>query len=475
MGTVYEKNKSKITVGFQKRLPDWVETESSFHLSISANRTTYQRMFKTLEDVQQGQHSRAAQLRDLSLGLRKAEWGSAEKLTFFNQALNENQKQAVSRAFESQDFLIIHGPPGTGKTSVLVELIQQISKRKESVLVTAPSNAACDHLLACLVNVGLHPVRMGHPARMNRAFREHTFSYQLMNHRYGKLISDNEARIDQMDRQKNRREERRVMDYGERREFREEFRRLREENKILKAEIMKDVWNQADIMIATLVGSGDRLVQSKPFDWVIIDEATQGLEPETWIPIQSAAKRVVLAGDHQQLSPTLFSEEAIKGGLGKSLFERLHENLQEDAKVLLTTQYRMHEKIMKFPSQKFYQDQLIADDSVASASFDEAPTTTPSAGEPFVFVDTAGLGYEEQSDPGTSSRFNEEEAKVLIKLLNEILSAGVEASSIGVISPYRAQVKLLDSLMDQPGLEIDSIDSFQGRGKRGDFGFACSF
>ena len=477
VGTVYEKDRTSITVAFSGRIPGWVESEKSFQLSLSENRTTYQRMYEALQMTRTAEHSRVARLRDISLGLKKPLLGDPvpeEVLRSFDPTLNPDQRKAVAMALETEDVLLIHGPPGTGKTRVLTEIIHQAFQKGQTVLVSAPSNAACDHLVECLVRKKILVTRLGHPARITERIREHTLSYKLAAHPYAKMIDAHETQLEQFARQKERRQDRRVMSWEERNEMRNEVNRLRDDIRDLKTQIFKQVWNASDVVVATHTVCGDPLIRAKAFDWVILDEATQGIEPATWIPMRHGGK-VILAGDHCQLPPTVFRSRPGERGLGFTLFERLHEVLDAKFKVRLERQYRMHETIMDFSSREFYDNALTADPSVARHELKDLSNVKTEGldGTPVVFLDTAGLGYEEEVEEGTESRYNSQEAKLVVKELGRLIKAGVPPEEIAVISPYSAQVKLLTGMIlgekgdpgDLAALEIDSVDAFQGREK----------
>lgn len=479
VGTVYEKEKKKITVAFGPKLPGWVGQESLYHLSVSENLTTYDRMYSAIREVGGASHNRMARLRDISLELKKAEFKdpiSPDQIEWVNKHLNETQKKAVCMALEAEDVAIIHGPPGTGKTRVLVEIISQARKKGESILVSAPSNAACDYLVECLIEAKVPVTRLGHPARMTERIREHTLAYKVARHPYAKMIDKNESRLDQLNRQKERRQDRRVMSWEKKNEMYDEIRALRQDIRNLKAEIFNQVWNASDVVVATHTVAGDPILKSRVFDWVVIDEATQGIEPSTWIPI-ARANKVVMAGDHCQLPPTIFSNDKRPDSLRFTLFERFHKILDDRSKIRLEVQYRMNEKIMDFSSQEFYDKALIADPGVRHhvlADLHHVKKEEPTE-SPIIFLDTAGLGFEEAMDASSSSFYNEDEAKLLIQQYRHLIDAGVNPHLIGIVSPYSAQVKLLNNLLlqdqaDDPvawkkGPEIDSVDSFQGREK----------
>ena len=476
-GAVYERDRMRITVAFSGHLPAWIDREDSFQLSAAENLYTYERMYDALRQVKDAGHSRIAVLRDISLGLREPKFNdpvTIPKFHFLDPTLNETQKKAVCLAAETKDILLIHGPPGTGKTRVLVEIIRQAVAKGEGVLVSAPSNAACDNLVEWLAFHKTPVTRLGQPARVSERIREYTLSYKLAAHPYAKMIEENEARLDQLLKRKERRLVRRTYQWEERKEMRTEIEQLRKDIRDLKAQIFQQVWNASDVVVATHVGAADPLIKAKAFDWVVLDEATQGIEPATWIPLLHAG-RVIMAGDHCQLPPAVHSSNEGKDSLGFTLFERLHEKLGEASKVRLERQYRMHERIMDFPSREFYDKKLVADDSVKRHALTDLPFIKGKDLDltPAVFLDTAGLGHEEETEEGTGSRSNLEEARLVVRELGRLLDAGVRPIDIAVISPYSAQVKLLTGMIigdnQDPGeiadLEIDSVDAFQGREK----------
>ncbi|MFZ5802653.1 MAG: AAA domain-containing protein [Candidatus Omnitrophota bacterium] len=476
-GTVYEKDRLTITVAFARELPGWVGNDKFYELSLAENQTTYDRMYEALRAVSQARHSSPAVLRDICLGLRKPRLLDPQdpgRRIFHFPQLNEAQKKAVCMALQAQDVMLIHGPPGTGKTQVLVEIVFQARAQGETVLVTAPSNAACDHLVECLVRAGIPVTRLGHPARTTAAIREHLLSYQMKRHSYAQLIEEHQARLDQIFRQKERREDRREFSYEEKKELAEEIRTLKQEIKNLRAEIFRQVWSGSEVVIATHTMCGDPILKDKAFQWVIVDEATQAIEPASWIPVTHAG-RLILAGDHRQLPPTVLSKSQGPETLMFSLFERFHAVLGEESKIRLAEQYRMHEKIMNYSSEEFYEGKLSAAPQVRHHTLAGLPgvAATSETGEPVMFLDTAGLGYEEKWSDGSSSPFNPEEAKLAVVFFRKLCEAGVPARAIGLISPYAAQVRLLISLIYQDewdiekgeGPEIDSVDAFQGREK----------
>ncbi len=483
-GVVYTRSANSITVAFSGgEMPDWIQHTELFQLTLGESRTSFERMFVMLDRVRDAKHNRLAKLRDIALGLKAPELGDPvkpEKLSFFHPGLNEQQKKAVAMALENKDIFVLHGPPGTGKTSVLVEMVRQAKERGETVLISAPSNAACDHLVDCIAACNLKVTRLGHPARVSPAVRDHTLSFQLALHPYAKLLESNHAKLDQLFKQRLRRRERREMSWEEKDEMNAEIDALKAENKEIKAQIFNEVWNSTDIVIATHVVCADPLLESKKFDWVIVDEAGQGIEPATWIPLAHASSqggtaqggRVVLAGDHEQLPPTVLSNYQGRGSLAYTLFERFHDVLPATSQLRLELQYRMHEEIMQFSSEAFYEGALIAAEANRAHTLKDLPQVTAHelTEKPVVFIDTAGLSYDEVFEDGSFSRYNPGEAQLVLRQVKDLTEKGVSSSEIAVISPYSAQIKWILQKMDEQGMggydiEVDSVDSFQGREK----------
>jgi superfamily I DNA and/or RNA helicase len=468
-GTVYDKTASEITVAFDRDLPEWIHEGSALQLNLAGNRATFKKIYRALAEAREAEHSRLAYLRNVFLGLRPPADGDPvrpEDLRFFNEGLNPSQQEAVRVALEAPDVALVHGPPGTGKTTVLVEIIRQAAARKKFVFATAPSNTACDHLLECLAAAGLAVIRLGHPARILTHLRQHTLDFKLARHPHAKLIDETEKRIEKLFLRRERYAERRALDRDERTGIREEIRGLRSEIRALEAEIYDGVWNETEVVVGTHAGAADRVFEKRPFDVLVMDEASQATEASSWVPLLKAGK-VILAGDHFQLPPTVRSVEAAKSGLGLTLFERLYEILGGRFVTLLDVQYRMNEKIMNFSSRRFYGGKLIADASVRRHTLADLPHVRrgPKSEEVFLFLDTAGCGFEEAVEPGSQSRYNPEEAEWVCRELRDLIDHGVKPAEIAVISAYSAQVRVLRSRIPDEEIEIDSVDGFQGREK----------
>jgi len=234
----------------------------------------------------------------------------------------------------------------------------------------------------------------------------------------------------------------------------------------IEEQLVEHLLDTAPVICATLTGLDSQILRDRTFDLVVIDEASQATEPACWIPILRSG-RVILAGDHCQLPPTVVSQAAARQGLATSLMERLILDLTSGISHRLTIQYRMHSAIMGFSSQEFYESSLIADSSVAGRLLSDLPgvIATPMTTSPLEFIDTAGASYDEETEPDGESRFNSAEADFVGRRVEALLEAGLSASDIAVIAPYAAQVRLLRERLRGEGLEVDTVDGFQGREK----------
>ncbi len=377
--------------------------------------------------------------------------------------LNMNQQLAVKKILSAQDLAIVHGPPGTGKTTTLVQAIKLMAS-KEQVLVVAPSNTAVDLLSEKLAAEGLNVLRIGNPARVSEKLMDLTLDSQMSIHSYTK---ENRKLKKQASEYKN-------MAHQYKRNFGKAERDQRkvlfdEAHKIMKDVakteqfIIDDLVSKAQVITATLAGANHWTIKELTFGTVIIDEAGQALEPASWIPILKA-KKIVLAGDHCQLPPTIKSSTAAASGLNKTLMEKCID-LHPNAVVLLNEQYRMNEGIMGYSSQTFYGGSLQAHDTVAHRLLFSGDT-------PLSFIDTAGCGFDEK--PVGSSISNPEEASFLFKYLEKFVLNFKSSSvfpTIAIISPYREQIHLLkEHLINTPELlaftdyiSVNTIDSFQGQ------------
>jgi ATP-dependent RNA/DNA helicase IGHMBP2 len=382
--------------------------------------------------------------------------------------LNQSQQAAVQQILAANELAIVHGPPGTGKTTTLVQAIKALINRdKQPVLVVAPSNAAVDLLSEKLSDEGLNVVRVGNPARVNERQLSLTLDSKMTAHPQNKEIK----RLKKQAREYRdmAHKYKRSFGYAEREQRKALFTEARNiSNEVERTEqyITSDVLSRAQVITATLVGANHYTVRQLQFDTVVIDEAAQALEPACWVPILKA-KKVVMAGDHCQLPPTIKSAEAVRGGLGTTLMEKCVD-LHPKAVTLLQEQYRMHRQIMQFSSGEFYGGRLQAHPMVAEHKL--LPDD-----QPLVFMDTAGCGYEEKKvDAGIS---NPEEANSMFRHLAAYVQqllphyALTAFPSIAIISPYRHQVEWLKEQVPVfpgltevlPAISVNTIDSFQGQ------------
>jgi len=456
-------------------MPDWI-SDGQLGLDVMFDEMTYKEMEHAVKSVIKAEDNRVAELREIFLGdiKNKNNTGGfkSENTVDYQEAikiLNESQIKAVDQILQTQDVAFIHGPPGTGKTTTLVQAIILTNKIEGQVLVCTPSNAAIDLLVEKLSTQGLNVVRIGHPARVTEQTLSKTLDARIANHsNYGEL----RALRKQMEQARAAASKfKRNFGYNEkaqRRQLKEEARALKSDADMLEFYIINDLLQKADVICSTLVGSSHPVIRGRKFKTVFIDEAAQSLEPACWIPMLKS-QRAILAGDHCQLPPTIKSNEAAKSGLALTLFEKGISKHPEMA-TMLQVQYRMHEAIMKFSSRYFYKDELVAHASVKTELL--RPNQLP-----IEFIDTAGCGYAEQQDPETLSRFNVEEANLLIhqveKLVEEVgMEEWLEQKiSMGIITPYRAQVDYLLKLAESSHLleplhkliTINTVDAFQGQ------------
>ena len=464
-GVVTRVYKDSLQVAFSQ----WPETETerpSFRLDRSSDEISRQRQRHALEQAQAANSSRLGALRDVLLGKNPAVFQALPEIKPFDRNLNESQLEAVRFALSAVDVAIIHGPPGTGKTTTVVELIRQAVSRGQRVLVVAPSNIAVDNLLEKLLAAGEKAIRLGHPARVLPELRQHTLDLMVENHPDMKVVQrlTREARSlrDQASRYTRARPE-----PGARQALRQEAKRALADARKIEDLLVERLLNTAQIVCATNTGLDRDLLGSQSFEWCIMDEASQSTEAGAWAPLQ-IAQRLVLAGDHYQLPPTVISAEAAAQGFNISLLERLMSELGKGISRQLTVQYRMHREIMEFSSSEFYEGSLTAHASVEGHLLQELPglqvnELTETA---IHFIDTAGASYDEAVEAEGESRYNLSEALLVVNKVQALLDAGLAASEIAVISPYSAQVRLLrERLARLPEMEIDSVDGFQGREK----------
>jgi ATP-dependent RNA/DNA helicase IGHMBP2 len=463
-GVVSRVSKDSLQVAFSQ----WPETESersTFRLDRSSDEISRQRQRQGLEKASAATNSRFADLRDVLLGLRSPAFHPVESSPAYDATLNPSQMAAVCFALTADDVAIIHGPPGTGKTTTLIELIRQITRKGQRVLAVAPSNIAVDTLFEKLLATGEKAIRVGHPARVLPELRQYTLDALVETHPNVKLARKLTREAYAL-REQAAKYTRARPEPGERRAKRQEAKQMLADARKIEDQVAESLLDSARVVCATLTGLDRDLLDSQHFDWCIMDEASQSTEAAAWSPLQ-IVDRLVLAGDHFQLPPTIISVQAASEGFNVSLLERLIEQSGQDISRLLIVQYRMHQDIMKFSSQEFYQDSLVADGAVRDHLLQDLPGLAANelTETPIDFIDTAGASYDENAEPEGDSLFNLSEADLVVEKVQALLDAGLSAAAIAVISPYSAQVRLLRERLQQPELEIDSVDGFQGREK----------
>jgi len=456
-GVVCARTQATIDVSIDQ----WPEGDI-FRIDLSADEVTRQRQMSAMRTIEQSR-GRIAALRDILLLDREATFWEPKDIEVAAH-LNSSQCEAVRFALSARDLAIIHGPPGTGKTTTVVEIIRQAVQRGEKVLACAPSNAGVDNLLERLVPLGIPVVRVGHPARVHETLQSHTLDALIENDETMDLVKDYMREAERLTKQSNR-YTRAKPHPGYRQQLREEIRDLREAAKRLERQVSDGILDGADVVCATTTYDpqvlGDRL-----FDLAVIDEACQSTEPGIW-PVVLRADRLVLAGDHCQLPPTVLSTEAASEGFAVSMMERLVHDLGKKVTRQLTVQYRMHRDIMGFSSAEFYNNSLIADPSVTQHLLTDSPEIIPSelTSSPLLFIDSAGANWEEQIEPDGESKLNPDEGRLLLKMLEELIDSGLHPRDIAVIAPYAAQVRWLRDHYRGAKVEIDTVDGFQGREK----------
>ncbi|MCC2546242.1 AAA domain-containing protein [Hymenobacter sp. BT175] len=477
-GVVTAVRRNKILLATNREdLPDWAD-EGKLGVDLTFDEVSYREMEYALGKVMGAYEGRLAELRDVLLGAKPARYKPESEATlYYPSPLNESQLAAVRHVLAAQDVAIIHGPPGTGKTTTLVQAIIETIRRERRVLVCAPSNTAVDLLTEKLAERGVNVIRMGNPSRVSELLLHHTLDAQIMEHKsYAELKSMRQTAEQYREQAGKFKRHFGWEEREERRHLKEQAHQLLQESDQLERYITEDLLDKVQVITCTLVGASNRAIRHLTYETVFIDEAAQALEPGCWIPI-TKANRVVLAGDHCQLPPTVKSEQAARDGLRETLFEKCIVR-QPDSARMLQVQYRMHEQIMEFSSQQFYDGKLTAHETVRAADLPAydlrfAPDLAVE------FLDTAGFGFQEITIAESRSTANPEEADLLLRRLAELLRAYEpddhleDLLTVGVIAPYRAQINYLkDQVEELPELaemtthrllSVGTVDSFQGQ------------
>ena len=468
-GTVkmVHKNSMKIVLNTDD-LPDWVY-DGKLGVNTQFDDNSYNEMDRALDIVIKAKENRVAELREIMHGDVEPSFNTIDESIILPQ-LNLSQNRAVRKVLAAKDVAIIHGPPGTGKTTTLVQAIRLTLQNEKQVLVCAPTNTAVDLLCEKLNEQGINVLRLGHPARVSEALMLTTLDGKMQGHENYKDIKNLRKNAEEYFRMASKYKRSFGKEEAQQRTlFYNEAKNCIKEAIVLEDYISDSLFNTAQVIACTPVVSSSRYLRGKKFGTLFFDEASQALEPMTWIPLLKC-KRVIFSGDHFQLPPVVKSKIAENGGLKETLFEKCM--LKENVSSLLTLQYRMHNSIMNFSNRFFYDNQLEADASVKETllSYHQEDYLL---NKPLAFIDTAGCGFNEQLNTESLSLSNPEEANLVWKhlsLLQEqyLNHSGQQKLSIGIIAPYKEQIELLKhqfaeiELPVKENISIKTIDGFQG-------------
>ena len=444
-----------------------VQGAENVGIQLFFDETSYKMMFEALDRVMRAK-GRLGYLRDLFYSHQQAESFSFAPMHF--TYLNRTQEDAVNKVLQAKDVAIVHGPPGTGKTTTLVEAIYETLRRENQVLVCAQSNMAVDWISEKLVDRGINVLRIGNPTRVNDKMLSFTYERRFEAHPDYELLWAIRKAIRDLRAHRKRGDDK----------YHQKLERLKERAIELEIRINAQLFGEARVIASTLVGSANRLLEGQKFGTLFIDEAAQALEAACWIPIRRVS-RVILAGDHCQLPPTVKSFAAMKAGLGKTLMERIVDNHPETV-TLLKMQYRMNEEIMRFSSDWFYGNQVESAPEVKYRSILDLdiPMTwidTSEFSENSENSDYSDISFKEQFVGESFGRINKAEAELTLLVLEQyfqkigkqrILD---ERLDVGVISPYRAQVQYLRRLFKKKEffkpyrslISVNTVDGFQGQ------------
>ena len=465
-----------ITVPDSAPLLDLQQATEEIGIQLSFDETSYKLMFEALDRTMKAKNNRLAYIRDLFYSHQKAAKFTFEPMRF--PWLNPTQEKAVNEVLWAKDVAIVHGPPGTGKTTTLVEAINETLMRESQVLVCAQSNMAVDWISEKLVDRGVNVLRIGNPTRVNDKMLGFTYERRFEAHPdYPQLWAIRKA-IRELRKNRKKGSE----------SYHQKLERLKSRATELEIRINSELLGEARVIACTLVGSAHRLLEGMKFGTLFIDEAAQALEAACWIPMRRAS-RVILAGDHCQLPPTVKSIAALRAGLGKTLMERIAENKPEVV-TLLKIQYRMNEEIMRFSSDWFYHGEVESAPQIKYRSIleDDSPITWIDTSNEENQVTIEGddvvsgekrddMNFHEQFVGESFGRINKAEADLTLLTLAEYLTQVgkrrvlEESIDVGIISPYRAQVQYLKRLLKKYEffkpyrrlISVNTVDGFQGQ------------
>jgi len=471
IGTIKQSGKNKLKlIMHTDELPDWAY-DGKLGINIQFDDNSYTEMQKALDEVIGARNNRVAELREIIEGNEKPSFERPDDAILVPQ-LNLSQNRAVRHILSANDVAVVHGPPGTGKTTTVVQAIRLVLQSEKQVLVCAPTNTAVDLITEKLVEQGIHVLRVGHPARVSDELLKTTVDGQIQSHEHYKDIKNLRRNAEEYFRMAGKykrsfgKEEakQRAMYYTE-------AKNCIKESRLLEDYIVNSLFDQAQVICCTPVTSNNRSLARKTFHTLFFDEASQALEAVSWIPLLKC-HRVIFSGDHFQLPPVVKSPEAKKQGLDTTMLDRLAT--YEQVSSLLTRQYRMHQHIMSFSNAYFYNNELEADVSVKETLL-SSQEDLDLLSKPIELIDTAGRGFEEYQNPETLSTSNAGEADLLFKHLELVLqqyaySQPVGPVSVGIISPYKEQIELLKEKLTAfdyaaypvSELAVKTIDGFQG-------------
>ena len=449
-----EQDRMVVALPDSGRIVD-LQRQDALGVQLFFDETSYRLMFEALDRVIRARSGRLADLRDIFYTKAPASRYTFDAMRF--PWLNASQEKAVNEVLWAKDVAVVHGPPGTGKTTTLVEAIFETLRRESQVLVCAQSNMAVDWISEKLVDRGINVLRIGNPTRVNDKMLSFTYERRFEAHPdYPQLWSIRKA-IRELRQQRKHADS-----------WHQKMDRLKSRATELELRIRSSLFGEARVIASTLTGAANRVLEGEKYSTLFIDEAAQALEAACWIAIRKAG-RVILAGDHCQLPPTVKSIMALKGGLGKTLMERIVENKPETV-TLLKMQYRMNEQIMKFSSEWFYYGMVESAPTVSHRGILDYDT-------PMMWIDTAECDGKEEFVGENFGRINRAEAELTLQTLQQYLEKIgkqrilEESIDVGIISPYRAQVQLLRKELRKREffrpyrhlLTVNTVDGFQGQ------------
>lgn len=449
-----EQDRMVVALPDSGRIVD-LQRQDALGVQLFFDETSYRLMFEALDRVIRARSGRLADLRDIFYTKAPASRYTFDAMRF--PWLNASQEKAVNEVLWAKDVAVVHGPPGTGKTTTLVEAIFETLRRESQVLVCAQSNMAVDWISEKLVDRGINVLRIGNPTRVNDKMLSFTYERRFEAHPdYPQLWSIRKA-IRELRQQRKHADS-----------WHQKMDRLKSRATELELRIRSSLFGEARVIASTLTGAANRVLEGEKYSTLFIDEAAQALEAACWIAIRKTG-RVILAGDHCQLPPTVKSIMALKGGLGKTLMERIVENKPETV-TLLKMQYRMNEQIMKFSSEWFYNGMVESAPTVSHRGILDYDT-------PMMWIDTAECDGKEEFVGENFGRINRAEAELTLQTLQQYLEKIgkqrilEESIDVGIISPYRAQVQLLRKELRKREffrpyrhlLTVNTVDGFQGQ------------